>query len=170
MFHLRGASTAAAAGLLGIRGLHGASGLQAPKSALAKLRKKTGYSLSLCKKALDQHGQDVKLAEEWLKVTTFNLVLSNVFHLYRMHVQAQALELGWEKANKLVGRNTAQGLIGVLVKGNCASMVELNCETDFVARNAQFHQLLEDVATVTHEAASKKTVDSRELLNIIVHN
>jgi elongation factor Ts len=59
----------ASAGLLGLRGLHGQNGaLQAPKSALAKLRKKTGYSLSLCKKALEQHEQDVGKAEEWLKV------------------------------------------------------------------------------------------------------
>ena len=53
-----------------VRELHsgGAGGLQAPKSALAKLRKKTGYSLSLCKKALEQHEQDVVKAEAWLKV------------------------------------------------------------------------------------------------------
>ena len=55
------------AGLL-VRTLHsGSGGLQAPKSALAKLRKKTGYSLSLCKKALEQHEQDVGKAEAWLK-------------------------------------------------------------------------------------------------------
>ena len=59
-----------ATGIL-VRGLHsaGAGGLQAPKSALAKLRKKTGYSLSLCKKALEQHEQDIVKAEEWLKVS-----------------------------------------------------------------------------------------------------
>ena len=62
-------SVRTAAGVL-VRGLHsgGAGGLQAPKSALAKLRKKTGYSLSLCKKALEQHEQDVVQAEAWLKV------------------------------------------------------------------------------------------------------
>ena len=64
------------------------------------------------------------------------------------------MELGLDKASKLEGRNTAQGLIGVIVKGNCASMVELNCETDFVARNAQFHELLNEVALATHTAGS----------------
>ena len=63
-------SVRTAAGVL-VRGLHsgGAGGLQAPKSALAKLRKKTGYSLSLCKKALEQHEQDVVKAEAWLKAS-----------------------------------------------------------------------------------------------------
>ena len=64
-----------AAGVL-VRGLHsGAGGLQAPKSALAKLRKKTGYSLSLCKKALEQHEQDVLKAEEWLKASATFAIL-----------------------------------------------------------------------------------------------
>jgi elongation factor Ts len=69
------------------------------------------------------------------------------------------LDLGWAKANKLEGRNTVQGLIGVLVKGNCASMVELNCETDFVARNAQFHELLNEVAAAAHNVGVNKEVE-----------
>ena len=73
--------------------------------------------------------------------------------------QAQALELGLDKASKLEGRNTAQGLIGVIVKGNCASMVELNCETDFVARNSQFHELLNEVALATHTAGCKISLE-----------
>ena len=77
--------------------------------------------------------------------------------------QAQALELGLDKASKLEGRNTAQGLIGVIVKGNCASMVELNCETDFVARNAQFHELLNEVALATHTAGSKISLEGGNL-------
>ncbi len=39
-----------------------------PKSSLAKLRKKTGYSLSLCRQALEVNKQDVSRAQEWLKV------------------------------------------------------------------------------------------------------
>ena len=50
-------------------------------------------------------------------------------------MQEQAQAQGWSKAQKLEGRNTTQGLIGMFVEGNCGAMVELNCETDFVAKN-----------------------------------
>lgn len=53
-----------------------------------------------------------------------------------MKEQAQAL--GWSKASKLEGRSTTQGLVGVLVENNIGTMVEINCETDFVARNEHF--------------------------------
>lgn len=107
--------------------LMSAAAASVPKSDLAKLRKKTGYSLSICKKALGETGNDVSLAEKWLVD------------------QAQAQ--GWAKASKLQGRNTSQGLMGVRVQDNVAAMVELNCETDFVARNKTFLALLEDVST-----------------------
>jgi hypothetical protein len=54
--------------------------LNATKSPLAKLRKSTGYSLSLCKKALDTTNQDVAKAQEWLKVETF-FVREIVIHI-----------------------------------------------------------------------------------------
>lgn len=53
-----------------------------------------------------------------------------------MREQAQAL--GWAKAQKLQGRATAQGLVGLVVKNNIGALVEVNCETDFVAKNQQF--------------------------------
>lgn len=56
--------------------------------------------------------------------------------------------MGWLKATKLEGRATAQGLVGVLVKNNIASMVEINCETDFVARNEHFKGFVEHVSRV----------------------
>jgi len=107
--------------------LHLAAAAAATKSSLGKLRKKTGYSLSICKKALEESGQDMAKAELWL----------------REQAQAQ----GWAKAQKLEGRNTQQGLLGVQVVGDKAALVELNCETDFVARNAKFHSLLQVVAS-----------------------
>ena len=95
-------------------------------SALAQLRKNTGYSLSVCKKALSETNNDVTEAERWL----------------REQAQAQ----GWAKAQKLQGRNTSQGLLGVLVRQQTAVMVQLNCETDFVAKNGEFVSLLRQVA------------------------
>jgi len=97
-------------------------------SELGKLRKKTGYSLSICKKALSESNNDVAVAEKWLKD------------------QAQAQ--GWAKAQKLQGRNTSQGLLGVKIQAQVAAVVELNCETDFVARNKKFEQLLDDISSV----------------------
>jgi len=108
-----------------------------PPSALAQLRKKTGYSLSLCKKALAENGQDVGKAKTWL--------------------EEQAQAQGWNKANKLEGRNTTQGLVGLQVSacGTAAAMVELNSETDFVARNKQFHVLLNAIVDVCLKQAQQ---------------
>ncbi|XP_040565946.1 elongation factor Ts, mitochondrial [Lepeophtheirus salmonis] len=120
--------------------------LNASKSPLAKLRKKTGYSLSICKKALEQNEQDLGKALEWLKT------------------QAQAE--GWSKANKLSGRNTTQGLIGILLKDRHGSMVELNCETDFVARNTKFHHLLNEIAGVALSNATNNLDSGSEDLKV----
>merc|ERR1719433_2201580 len=81
--------------------------------------------LSTFKKALGETGNDGAAAEKWLAE------------------QAQAL--GLAKASKLQGRNTSQGLLGLRVNGGSAALVELNCETDFVARNQKFLGLLEEV-------------------------
>lgn len=51
--------------------------------------------------------------------------------------------MGWSKATKLEGRSTTQGLVGVLVDKNIGTMVEVNCETDFVARNENFQAFVE---------------------------
>lgn len=54
--------------------------------------------------------------------------------------------MGWSKATKLEGRVTKQGLVGVIVQNNIGAMVEVNCETDFVARNKAFQQFVESVS------------------------
>jgi len=91
-------------------------------SPLAALRRKTGYSLINCKKALDLHSNDLAKAEHWLRE------------------QAQAL--GWARATKLQGRTTPQGIIGVLIQNNIGAMIEVNCETDFVARTEKFQEFV----------------------------
>ncbi|XP_043822389.1 elongation factor Ts, mitochondrial [Dromiciops gliroides] len=117
---------------LGSHLLHaGAMGPEAAsrKEHLKKLRQKTGYSFTNCKKALETCGGDLAQAEAWL------------------HKQAQ--KEGWSKATKLQGRKTKEGLIGLLREGNSAVMVEVNCETDFVSRNVKFQQLVQQVALGT---------------------
>lgn len=56
--------------------------------------------------------------------------------------------MGWSKATKLADRVTTQGLVGVLVNDNRAAMVELNCETDFVARNETFKRFVDHVSRI----------------------
>ncbi|KAG7264414.1 hypothetical protein CRUP_014323 [Coryphaenoides rupestris] len=112
--------------------------LAAEKALLLKLRKSTGYTFINCKKALEKFDNDVTQAESWL------------------HEQAQ--KEGWSKANKLGGRKAKDGLIGLFVEDKVAVMVEVNCETDFVARNEKFQQLVKDVAFATlahHQSKSQ---------------
>ena len=116
-------------------------------SVLGKLRKQTGYSLSLCKKALVNCNQDVEEAKKWL--------------------DEQAQVQGWSKANKLEGRNTTQGLIGVCLSSDerAAAVVELNSETDFVARNKQFHGLLKQIiSNILNNTHSEHTENDGSIL------
>lgn len=67
--------------------------------------------------------------------------------------------MGWSKATKLEGRITAQGLIGVLIKENIGAMVEVNCETDFVARNEHFRKFVDHTARVCAEYTEQTDFD-----------
>ena len=108
---------------------------------VAELRKRTEVSLSKAKEALTVTNNDVDAALEWLEE---DLIAS-----------------GAKKKEKVQDRTAGEGLIGVSVlsngfskqnasRGVRAAMVELNCETDFVARNQLFGELLNDIA---HTAA-----------------
>ena len=87
-------------------------------AALIKdLRETTGAGILDCKKALVENNGDLKAASEWLS------------------------KKGLAAAAKKSGRTAAQGLVGTLVSGNKGVVIELNSETDFVARNDKFQQL-----------------------------
>lgn len=102
------------------RFLHTCSSLKAvEKAALLELRKKTGYTFTNCKKALEATDNDVKKAEKWLV--------------------KEAKKHGWAS----MGRSGTQGLVAVHVEGPFAAMAEVNCETDFVARTDDFRQFVE---------------------------
>nr|CAG4649722.1 EOG090X0EI4 [Scapholeberis mucronata] len=102
--------------------------LQSNQSLLSNLRKKTGYPIAHCKKALELSNNDLEKAESML------------------NIQAQAQ--GWVKAAKLQSRSTPNGLIGAVLRDNYAFMVELNCETDFVAKNEKFQSLVVQVLDI----------------------
>ncbi len=97
-------------------------------AALVKdLREKTGAGMMDCKKALTETGGDLEGAIDWLR------------------------KKGLSAAAKKSGRVAAEGLVGVASAANKAAMVEVNAETDFVARNEAFQALVEGVAKVALE-------------------
>lgn len=99
-----------------------------------ELRELTGAGMMDCKKALTETDGDVKKAIDWLR------------------------ENGLAKAAKKEGRIAAEGLAKILIDGNRAVMVEVNSETDFVAKNEQFLALLDETAR-TLIASDAKTVE-----------
>ncbi|KAE9551059.1 hypothetical protein FO519_005726 [Halicephalobus sp. NKZ332] len=117
----------------------------AKKDALMKLRKKTGYSYVNVRKAVEQFGPErLDEAEKWLKEL--------------------ARKEGWAKAAKLGSRVTSQGLVGAQSSGNRAAVVELNCETDFVASCDTFKELLDEVTTAALEASKNLSAPSDKVL------
>jgi elongation factor Ts len=94
-------------------------------AALVKeLREKTGAGMMDCKKALNEAAGDIEAAIDWLR------------------------KKGLAAAAKKSGRVAAEGLVAVASNDRSAAMVEVNAETDFVARNEAFQSFVEEVAKV----------------------
>ena len=87
-----------------------------------ELREKTGAGMMDCKHALSETGGDMEVAIDWLRTK------------------------GLAKAAKKAGRIAAEGLVGVAEAGNKAAVVEVNSETDFVARNENFQSFVSGVS------------------------
>lgn len=93
-----------------------------------KLRDMTGAGMMDCKTALTETNGDIDAAVDWLR------------------------KKGLSKAAKKSGRVAADGLIGIVAKGREGAVVEVNSETDFVARNEQFQTLVRDIASLAPAA------------------
>ena len=93
-------------------------------SLVKELREKTGAGMMDCKNALSETGGDIEAAVDWLR------------------------KKGLAKAAKKSGRVAAEGLVGVAVEDQTGVVVEVNSETDFVARNEQFQGLVKMVTQV----------------------
>ena len=108
-------------------------------SMVKELREQTGAGMMDCKKALAESGGDFQKAAEWLR------------------------KKGISRQEGKAGRVAAEGVIGTYVHGGkIGVMVEVNCETDFVARNDDFQALVRDVAM--HIAATApKYLDRTEI-------
>jgi len=89
-----------------------------------ELRESTGAGMMDCKAALTETAGDMTAAQDWLR------------------------KKGLSKAAKKAGRVAAEGLIGAVTSGTKGVVVEVNSETDFVARNEQFQDLVRNIAKV----------------------
>ncbi len=107
-------------------------------SAVKSLREKTGAGMVDCKNALVESGGDEAAAIEILR------------------------KKGMATAGKKAGRVTAEGVVGSYIHmgGKVGVLVEINCESDFVARGEEFQQLVKDVAM--HVAASDPRYATRD--------
>lgn len=121
-------------------------------SMVKELREKTGVGMMDCKKALVETNGDMEKAIDYLR------------------------EKGISKAAKKAERIAAEGLSNIYIKGNDAVVVELNSETDFVAKNAEFKELLDKIGntilennvTSMEEALNTKCGD--ETINDLIVN
>jgi len=93
-------------------------------SQVKELRDKTGAGMMDCKAALKETAGDMEQAIDWLR------------------------KKGLSKAAKKSGRTAAEGLVGVATEGTKGAVVEVNSETDFVARNEGFQGIVKGIATV----------------------
>lgn len=115
-----------------------------------ELREKTGAGMMDCKKALEACDGDLEKSFDWLR------------------------EKGIAKAAKKADRVAAEGLTAFVTEGNSAAIVEVNSETDFVAKNTEFQELVQLVAKVVCvnnpadvDAALKLDVDGKDLETVI---
>ena len=103
------------------------------------LREQTGAGMSDCKKAIEACEGDLERAADWLR------------------------EKGISKAAKKAERIAAEGLSNIYTNGNNAVVVELNSETDFVAKNAEFRELLDTIGATILEADVETLEDALNL-------
>jgi elongation factor Ts len=96
-------------------------------SLIKTLRERTGCGISDCNKAIAECGEDLEKAVDWLR------------------------KKGLASAAKKAGRSTSEGAVAVYIEGNKASVIEVNSETDFVARNQKFQEF---VTKISKEAIS----------------
>nr|XP_026691955.1 elongation factor Ts, mitochondrial isoform X2 [Ciona intestinalis] len=122
------------------------------KQVLMELRRKTGYPLITCRQALQASGYNVEKAKE--------------------HLLQLAKEKGWNTM-QMDGGVLKEGLISVVTNKNNGLIVEVNCQTDFVAKTKEFQSLVKDAAQTlldvySTQQPSKIDLNPPELLKLVV--
>ena len=110
-------------------------------SDVKTLREKTGAGMLDCKKALQETNGNIEAAIDYLR------------------------EKGIAKQAAKASRIAAEGMASTYVEGNKAIILEVNCETDFVAKGDRYHALVENVAKQTLEANAKDIDSAKEITN-----
>ena len=108
-------------------------------SMVKELRENTGAGMMDAKKALTETNGDMEAAVDWLRTK------------------------GLAKAAKKAGRVAAEGLVGVAVEGGRGVAVEVNSETDFVAKNAEFQGLVSAITGAALKAADLEALKAADL-------
>lgn len=108
-------------------------------SMVKELRDMTGAGMMDAKKALTETAGDMEAAVDWLRTK------------------------GLAKAAKKSGRTAAEGLVAVRVEGGRGVAVEINSETDFVAKNAEFQQMVAAIAGAAVDAADVEALRAADL-------
>ena len=108
-------------------------------SKVKELREKTGAGMMDAKKALVENGGDMDAAVDWLRTK------------------------GLAKAAKKSGRTAADGLVAIAIDGTEGAVVEVNSETDFVARNEEFQNFVKSVAEKAQGVENAEELAGREL-------
>src|ERR671916_1923404 len=93
-------------------------------ASVKELRERTGAGMMDCKKALAENNGEMEASIDWLRAK------------------------GLAAAAKKAGRQAAEGLVGVAVEGTRGAVVEVNSETDFVAKNEIFQDFVRNVARI----------------------
>jgi len=93
-------------------------------ASVKELRERTGAGMMDCKKALAENSGEMEASVDWLRAK------------------------GLAAAAKKAGRTAAEGLVGVAVQGTKGAVVEVNSETDFVAKNEQFQDFVKNVSEI----------------------
>ena len=108
-----------------------------------ELRERTGAGMMDCKKALKENDGDMTKATEWLR------------------------QKGITSADKKAGRVAAEGLVGSYIKpgGQVGVLVEVNCETDFVARREEFQKLVQNIAMQAAESSDVQSLMTQQYIN-----
>ena len=113
-------------------------------SLVKELREKSNAGMMDCKKALDATNGDIDAAMDWLR------------------------EKGISKAQKKADRIAAEGLAAIKIDGNIAAIVEVNSETDFVAKNTEFTSMVDTIldAIINNDVIISKTATIGEKLTL----
>lgn len=108
-------------------------------SLVKELREKTGAGMLDCKKALEENNGSIDAAIDWLR------------------------EKGISKAAKKADRIAAEGVASIFIKGNKAAIIEVNSETDFVAKNEKFTSMVNEILGTLIDSDAKTLDDALNL-------